>query len=395
MNVESPPPSLVLRRMPSLDSLRGLEILMVVLFHGFGAYAWQANFGPFRGHLFSAVVDVGRYGVNGFFVLSGFLITGILLRDEQGPGSMRRFYVRRMLRILPAYALLLVILRLLHVIDSRFALAAILFAANFARLFGAPLTEYLPLWSIAVEERFYLVWPACVRRFRRRSLAVALMLVIAGEPLLRLGCAHISSRIDIRYKTPFVLDFLAYGALLALLVHTARIHGGNVRRIGAGLLASGTLLGAVAVWAAAFHGGITVTVLEDLPFTWAACGLLLLGVGRDYQRWMRDRALPQERGLSLGVLPFFGYISYGLYLVHMLVYMLAQAYVTSHAARARVGHLGFFSAVVGGCIAASTLLAFLSRRFFEERFLRWKDRLAPVTVPAAGFSAAAESPANN
>ena len=358
---------LTLRHLPSLDALRGAAILMVVLFHGFGAYAWVSNLGERWGRLLFAVVNTGRFGVNGFFVLSGFLITGILLRSREEPGYYRRFYMRRALRILPAYLLLLLVLRLLHVIDSRFALAAVLFVANFARLFGAPLTEYLPLWSIAVEEQFYLLWPACVRRLRRRTLALGLLAVIAAEPLLRLLAVHISTHIDVRYKTPFVLDFLAYGALLALLMDRGRIGTHNVRRVGIALLGVGVALGAASVWTLAFHPGPTATVLQDLPFTWAACGLLLLGVARDHARWLHSGSTA-----SRGLLPFFGYISYGLYLVHMLVYLLAQQYVLTHMPQ-RVNDLSFFSEVVLGCVAVSTAMAYVSRRFYEGPFLGLKN----------------------
>ena len=373
--IASPASSLALRHMPSLDTLRGLAILMVVLFHGFGAYAWMNNCNAFWGPLLFALVGIGRFGVNGFFVLSGFLITGILLRNGQ-TGSLRTFYLRRALRILPAYLLMLVVLRLLHVIDFRFFLAAVLVVANFSRIFGAPLTEYLPLWSIAVEEQFYLVWPSCVRRFPRRSLAGGLAITILVEPLLRLAAAHLSSHIDIRYKTPFVLDFLAYGALLALLIDTSRITTGNARRIGSALLGAGLLLGAVSIWVLAFHGGVTATVLEDLPFTWAACGLLLLGVARDHRRRQHNCSLASAGEQRRGFLGFFGYISYGLYLVHMLVYMLAQAFVLKHMPPRLVDNFAFFAAAVAGCMAVSILLAYLSRRFYEERFLAWKDRLA-------------------
>ncbi len=344
---------------------------MVVLFHGFGAYAWVPNLGERWGRLLFAVVSTGRFGVNGFFVLSGFLITGILLRSREEPGYYRRFYMRRSLRILPAYLLLLLVLRLLHVIDTRFALAAVLFIANFARLFGAPLTEYLPLWSIAVEEQFYLLWPTCVRRLRRRTLALSLAAVIVAEPLLRLLAVHISTHIDVRYKTPFVLDFLAYGALLALLMDQGRIGAHNIRRLGLALLGVGGVLGAASIWILAFHSGPTMTVLQDLPFTWAACGLLLLGVARDHAHWVQS-----GRAASRGFLPFFGYISYGLYLVHMLVYLLAQQYVLTHIP-ARVNDLAFFSEVVLSCVAASTAVAYLSRRFYEGPFLRLKHRFEP------------------
>ena len=132
--------------MPSLDSVRGIAVLMVVLFHGFASYAWVTNCGARWGSLAAAVIDCGRFGVNVFFVLSGFLITGILVRSRERPDFYSNFYLRRVLRILPAYLLMLVVLKVSHTVDWRFALAATFFLANFSRIFGAPMDEYGSLW---------------------------------------------------------------------------------------------------------------------------------------------------------------------------------------------------------------------------------------------------------
>ena len=382
--------SLILRHMPSLDSIRGLAVLMVILFHGFGGYPWAAVLGGFWGPLAQSVIGCGRFGVNVFFVLSGFLITGLLMKARERKDFYQNFYIRRVLRILPVYLLVLLILKLWHVVDFAFVAAAVLFLANFSKLFGAPLYEYGSLWSLAVEEHFYLIWPTCVRRLRERTLLIILLVVVSVEPLLRLIAIHISSRIDIHYKTPFVLDFLAYGALLSMLIRTHRIHLDNVVRIGAALLGLGIVLGAMTIWLASFHPGPTLYALDDLPYTWGACGLLLLGLKRDHLRLVKT-----GRTDARGILPFYGYISYGLYLINVLVYDKLGGLIYRHTRPEFYRNFFFYAVSAFACIAVSTALAYLSRRYFEAPILglkdKWQDRFArPSAPPPAPATAAVE-----
>ena len=366
-----PEHSLVLRHMPSLDSLRGVAILMVVFFHGFSDFPWRTVLGSVAGGVLARLVGCGTFGGNVFFVLSGFLITGLLLKARGRQDFYQNIYLRRVLRIMPVFLLVLAVLWLSHVVEWRFVLAAVLFAANFARLFGASLNEYGSLWSLAVEEHFYLLWPTCVRRLSEPMLFRLLCLVAVGEPLLRLLAAHISSHIDIHYKTPFVLDALAAGALLSLLIHTGRIHGGNAVRLGRTLLAVSTIPVLLMIASSRFIAGATYQALGDVPFTWGASGLLLLGLARDHARFAQT-----GRSASRGVLAFFGYISYGLYLINVFIFAkvglrIGHALPASLSSRPEV-----YTGVVLLCIAIATALAYLSRRFFEGPFLAMKDRWA-------------------
>ena len=376
----NPQHSLILRHMPSLDSLRGVAVLMVILFHGFGSYAWVPVLGDHWGRLTQEFVSCGRYGVNVFFVLSGFLITGLLFKAREREDFYQNFYIRRVLRIVPVYLVVLAVLKLWHIVDFRFVLAAVLFLANFSRLFGAPLREYGSLWSLAVEEHFYLLWPTCVRRLRERTLYRILLAVVIAEPLLRFAAAHLSAHIDIHYKTPFVLDFLAYGALLSLLIRNQYIHLRNVKRVASWILGISIPCGLLTIWWNAFHLGASVDALSDLPFTWGACAVLLLGLKRDHRRLEQT-----GRTDSHGLLPFYGYISYGLYLINVLVYIKLGGFFSRHIPPAFLSNFAVYAAGAFFCIAVSTAIAYLSRRYFEGPLLglkeKWQDRFARPTAP--------------
>jgi peptidoglycan/LPS O-acetylase OafA/YrhL len=140
------PEPLIRQFMPELDTLRGIAVLAVVFFHGF---ARQYNALPFHGaaRLWLSLTAPGWLGVNLFFVLSGFLITGILLESRRKPHYYRRFYTRRALRILPAYYSLLVLLAVLHESSVAFLGLSFAYLSNLATLFGASM-GYGPLWSL-------------------------------------------------------------------------------------------------------------------------------------------------------------------------------------------------------------------------------------------------------
>ena len=361
--------SLTLRHMPSLDSIRGVAILMVLLFHGFGGFDWTF-LGGVWGPLCHAAVGYGRLGVQLFFVLSGFLITGLLMKAREQPDYYRNFYIRRVLRIVPVYLVMLAVLKIWKPVSWGFVLASLLFMANFSRLFGAPLREYGSLWSLAVEEHFYLLWPTFVHRLRVERLIKILIGVIVVEPLLRTIAINIKSNIDIHYKTPFVLDYLAYGALLALLIRTGRIHLGNSRRIGIWLVAVGGLITLGTIWLTAFHMSNTLDALFEAPFEWACCGVLLLGLKSDHTRLVTTGETD-----SHGILPFFGYISYGLYLVNVLIYEKVGGYIMRHLAPGATSSLGMLTLMVIPSAAISIGIAYVSRAYFEAPILRLKDRL--------------------
>ncbi|HSY68091.1 MAG TPA: acyltransferase, partial [Edaphobacter sp.] len=163
--------SVLSQHMPGLDLLRGMAILAVVFFHGFyyvaPAVPWHNRLAATLFHLTS----FGWTGVNLFFTLSGFLITGNLIDSEAAPNYYSRFYIRRALRILPAYFLVLILLGLTRTASLNYLLVCVIFLANWPKLLlHGPFVLYSVLWSLAVEEQFYAVWPWLYRKLRMRGL---------------------------------------------------------------------------------------------------------------------------------------------------------------------------------------------------------------------------------
>lgn len=204
--------------------MRGLAILAVMLLHaqmiwGDGAITW-----------FRAVSEVGQHGVDLFFVLSGFLITGILNDSRESPHYFRNFYIRRVLRIFPLYYLFLVIAfyvqpHLVHKPDVAEGHHAWfwLYGSNFliARDGWFPTSPFNVnlTWSLAIEEQFYIVWPLIVFLFRGTALRRICVGIIIGSTLFRLGgeLAH-AGIVAVYNLTPSRLDTLAFGSWTALAI---------------------------------------------------------------------------------------------------------------------------------------------------------------------------------
>ena len=209
------------RHIPALDGLRGCAVLMVIVFHFFQEAAGHAGSSILRASF------IGSTGVDLFFVLSGFLITGILIRSKGGPHFIRNFYARRSLRILPLYfGFLLFSATLLPALtgDPRPSWMYWVFLQNvgmtfsdLASLSGTP----VHLWSLAVEEHFYLFWPFLVLAFSGNRLVRVLVFLIAGALALRI--ALIASGIGVGMFTPVRMDTLAAGAVVAVFESENRL----------------------------------------------------------------------------------------------------------------------------------------------------------------------------
>src|SRR3974390_2208171 len=353
--------------MPELDTLRGIAVVGVVLLHGIYSSYSGLSFGPI-GRTIVTLTQPGWIGVNLFFVLSGFLITGILLDSKKRPNYYRRFYTRRALRILPAYYLLLILLLLLRSSSAAFVGLSFVYLSNLTYFFGVP-CDYGPLWSLAVEEHFYIAWPAVVRWMSMRRLALVSACIVVGVPILRAVSFSLVLRTGLYWYTWFVADGLAAGALLAILLRTS-ITRRQLRGLCGLLLGSSALL-ALAGWP---FGILSRNRLLGAGFQWTVLNLFFAGI---LLLFLLAGSGNAQRYVNLPVLRFLGYISYGLYLDHLLAFRLYDR-LCRHYLPQIMPSGGHFSLVLlrfslAGSFAVAA--AYLSRRFFEERFLRLKDSL--------------------
>ena len=191
------------RHIESLDGIRGIAILMVLLLHA----DWFNN---------------GWIGVDLFFVLSGFLITGILRRSKTEPFYWRRFYLKRVTRILPPVVLGVAVTAFLWPHTSIIGLAGYLFSlGNFVDITHFTIRPIGHLWSLSVEEHYYLFWPLAVIRLRRETLLRVLVGIVLMVPLARFGFTFLLPRSGpnpIYHLTPFRIDGIALGSMLSLLL---------------------------------------------------------------------------------------------------------------------------------------------------------------------------------
>jgi peptidoglycan/LPS O-acetylase OafA/YrhL len=356
--------------MPGLDVVRGTAIVMVLVAHGLAENAplWWGATKPatliLRDFLFT-----GAYGVQIFFVLSGFLITGILLDSRHRPDYYKSFYLRRTLRILPAYLLLLIVLKSCHWITLRFLIASLLYFSNMPRLFGAT-TDYGALWSLSVEEQFYLTWPFLVRKLSSKALLWLCISLVVLTPVLRFGLFYVPHSLgDIYYKTWDVMDFFAIGALLAMAARSPRfcplIAKWSPWLVGVGLA---LILGLMfRIYPGAPMLNHLGEVLISEPWLILATGFVGLGSVRP----------SMAKSMLAKPFVFLGNISYGLYLCHQGVFLLVEKYwfPPTQISAARVEFL-LLRFVVETAIAV--LIAFVSRRTLEEFFLRLKPARQPA-----------------
>ena len=351
-----------------------MAILAVWIGHYFAAPA-AGTFRFLSGYWFR----LGWIGVDLFFVLSGFLIGGILLDVRGSPSYFKTFYARRIYRIIPLYYAWIVAYIVLVTGGRSFLIAhfgtfegvdfSVLSQFLFLQNFGAYLTSavsfwwFAVTWSLAIEEQFYLVSPLLVRYASKRALAAFLIAVTVGAPLLRLVIrSHFASGPWLAYRLmPCRADSLAIGMLAAVLWRNAAFrewltaHGGYLH----GLF--GVLLAGVAVlWR--WSSDPLLPLTQTIGYTWLAlffAVMLLLALSQP--------AAPIAVLARLGFLRDLGGVSYCIYIIHCPVFLFCHQIL-----------LHTLPVVTNGKAAAVTILAAaityaiakLSWKFMEEPLLR-------------------------
>ena len=315
-------------------------------------------------------LKLGWAGVDLFFVLSGFLITRILRDASEQPDYWRRFYVKRITRIVPALALCLILSALVfHPGLHRLWWAYIFFAANFAMAYSRELPHGLGiLWSLAVEEHFYLIWPLAVRFLSRRHLVLLLLSCITLEPLLRAAATSFLPFMTIYLLTPFRLDSLAAGSLLALAVERDATKAMVSRIAGPVCLCAAGAFLALRLYIPSFTRGWNTKLFNSVGYS------LISLIATSFVAYvlLRERSAP-SRILASSVAVRLGAISYGVYLFHRIALGLTARIPV-------VGRIPHISVLVAFLLVIS--FSSLSFRFYERPFLRWGHRLA-TQAPSA------------
>ncbi|RXH55315.1 acyltransferase family protein [Granulicella sibirica] len=362
---------------PALDGVRGLAILLVLFDHLFWANNVTGN------RLLDVMSDVREssyIGVNLFFALSGFLITGILLDTLATPHFLRTFYARRSLRIFPLYygvlILLLALTRPMHFEWNGWQYFYLTYTANLGLWHGGLGLGAINInhfWSLQVEEQFYLIWPFVVYRVRSLTWLIRLSLMAcAGVLALRIGLVlarpHLVDPYVMYSPTYACADNLLFGCCLCAVLRT----------------------------------GLREKVLRISPWVAGSCVAVLLGMalGNDGLRWQKSFSIPTFGFSLLGVLSaaliamtlrkgsptqavfrnpalrFFGKYSYGLYVFHPTIarYLTVpvRAFVDAEFHSKALGVLA--GALIAG--VASVLVALLSYHLYEVHFLKLKKHIS-------------------
>ncbi len=353
---------------PGLDGVRGVAVLLVVLFH-YGKL-WRVDTG--------GLLPAGFIGVDIFFVLSGFLITSLLLNERAARDdvSLRRFYVRRGLRLAPALVVLLAA-HFVYASVKHFALdeeikqiaSVVAYVSNFAQSYWLPKMVSSGLsftWSLAIEEQFYLLWPAVllfgILRFCKTRISILVVIFgLAGlSALIRIYLWHFGSGFPAAYMRPDArADGLLIGAACAFLWRWRWVPLKWINEVAivafVGMI--GTALVIPSQSTIMFWGGFTVISV--------AAAIVVLATADD--AWV-FQPLMEAPWLRL-----LGKVSYGLYLWHALSLRIAFSLFQGKGA--------LFIAVAGLVITAMTTTA--SWFLVEQPFLRLKDRWGRAPMPEA------------
>lgn len=334
---------------PELQGLRGLAVLAVIFYHCHPRLT---------GTWIEPAVLWGWAGVNLFFVLSGFLITSILLESREKPHYFRNFYMRRVLRIWPVYFLCLVIVYLnapwfigpgiWDAIRTAPWWAYLFFLQNLFHLTLPPALS--PTWSLAIEEQYYFLWAPLVRVMRRPWLLLCVLVcAMAASPII--GALHFKWVTETSTFTH--LDGIAMGSMIALGLHVLSLS----RRVWLWTGLGGIIAGTIS--AATIAAG---TSFLNLALAVAFGGGVLAAIASTGAR------NPLNAILRRGPLAFYGRISYGLYMTHIMVFIYFGWFDKRMDAYGMAGNL----AVVGFRLVASTAAATLLWYGFESQILKLK-----------------------
>lgn len=354
---------------PVLDGVRGLAVSMVLIFHLWQMFGEQTDL--LEGYDFLSFLSVGQKGVDLFFVLSGFLITGILLRTKTQPKYFLNFYTRRALRIFPLYygtLLLCLLWGIFGGVEPFFfknMWPYFLYLQNIITSFKIlPIGGPGHFWSLAVEEHFYLFWPWVVFVLPKNKIVFSCFFLI--------GLAMVSRVWMDNHGFPsfgFTLcrvDSLSVGALLYLIYSSSKWP--SVCRMVVSLGPLLYVLALVLFFVFSGKGAFWIQSIKYLFFAILAATLIIFSLSPS--RWN-----PVPRIMNQKHLRYLGRISYSLYVFHPLIFSPVIGIIVPLLEQTK--NLPQPMLILAGAILSlgiTILVAALSYKYFELPFLRLKDR---------------------
>lgn len=351
---------MILKHIKELDGVRAIAALMVMFFHFFNSLQTHNAFLI----LIKRYAFFGQTGVSLFFVLSGFLITRILLNTKHTATFFSNFYIRRSLRIFPLYFLFLIIyyfivpfLENTPIVPFNQQIYFWVYLQNIAMTFKWSNSGPQPFWSLAVEEHFYLFWPLLIYFFDKYKIKISIVLIILLALLVRI--ILIKNNYNVFYFTFSRMDELAVGALLAILELEGKLELKNSKKFL--LLFCLVIIPTIALWT--LTSGLRMDSIQVSKFILLAfCYFSLVGLVLTLKEtnWL-------IKFLKLKALSYTGKISYGLYVYHPLCFYLLSKYLKLDSVL-----LSFIFS-----FAFTYIIAGISYHFFESKFLVLKKKFAP------------------
>jgi peptidoglycan/LPS O-acetylase OafA/YrhL len=363
---------------PELDGIRGIALLAVMLAHG-GPYIARTTT---MSKLFVYAMIPGWSGVELFFVLSGFLITGILLKSKSAENYFSSFYARRFLRIFPIYYLVLTVglvaathfswWNALLPAAGKTRIAYFFYMQNWPMFWPHHLflktNGFGHFWSLAVEEQFYVVWPLVVWLLSENAiLTLCSVGLVVALPLRVLMVHKFAGDFTAMALTTSRVDGLLVGVILAILLRRGQIPRRWI------YLAMGVGAGIIG-FIALFHHTELIATYFYMPtigitgFSLLCGGLLALSQHRIV--WLRQI-------LDARWLRTVGKYSYGMYIYHIPIYLICENFRGVHAGAASPMPLRWALPYIGFLIAVTFLVAKISYDFFESKILALKVYFRP------------------